>query len=298
MSLSLYFKPAFRLAWDERSIMYRYDSTLGWFPIPSSRERLYASREITATHNSEGFRDVEFVNSDKPGILFLGDSFVWGYDVEAGERFTDKLRAKHPEWAIYNCGVSGYGTDQEYLLLQQIFDRFHPRVVFLLCTETDDDDNSSNVRYGGYYKPYCVVNGTRLELKGIPVPFSERAFWAEHPGLSDSYVVRLFVKVYFKAFGPAKLINPKPTGAILWDVQKYVRSKGAVLVMGVTQSNPELEKFLHWAKIPYVDVSTPLRYQNFGQHWTPEGHSFVCEKVDELLRKGNFLDTDKAEIKP
>ena len=103
---------------------------------------------------------------DRPGILFLGDSYLWGYDVEAAERFTDKLQVRHPEWSIYNLGVSGYGTDQEYLLLNRYFDEYKPQVVFLLfCEETDHEDNRSNMRYGGYYKPYCTITGNRLELK-------------------------------------------------------------------------------------------------------------------------------------
>jgi len=287
-ALRLFFKEQFSVMKDERSLMYRYDRNLGWFPAPNSRERLHASRLITATHNSEGFRDSEFGYTDKPGILFLGDSFVWGYDVEASERFTDKLRARHSEWAIYNCGISGYGTDQEYVLLQQIFDRFKPRVVFLMfCTETDEIDNASNMRYGGYYKPYCAVTGNRLEMKGTPVPQSERAFWAEHESLAQLYLARLFVRIYFKVAGPRVLQNPNPTGPILWDMYKYVRSKGAVFIVGLTRSQPALEQFLTQVKIPYVDLTTPLRYEGFGSHWTPEGHTFVCEKIDLLFSKEN-----------
>src|SRR5262249_42942938 len=160
---------------------------LGWFPVANSIIQMRASCDFTATHNSQGFRDREHRASPTPKILFLGDSFVWGYDVQDSERFTDRLKANHPEWDVWNCGVGGYGTDQEFLLLSRCFDLTKPQVVFLLfCTETDHFDNSSNVRYGGYYKPYYTLAGNQLELHGVPVPRSERFWLSEHRKLARS----------------------------------------------------------------------------------------------------------------
>src|SRR5882762_6466773 len=151
---------------DEKTLTYRYDSELGWFPVPNTTKRFTGSRTITVTHNSQGFRDFERAPApgDKPAIIFLGDSLVWGFDVEAQERFTDKLQAKHPEWSVYNFGVSGYGTDQEYLLLQKHFDEYHPKVVFLvICGDNDNEDNAWNIR-GGYYKPFYTLEGGRPKV--------------------------------------------------------------------------------------------------------------------------------------
>ena len=282
-----------RLSWeqDERNLMYHYDEQLGWFPIPNSSNRFTGSRTVSIEHNRLGFRGPEPVRNGKPGILFLGDSFVWGFDAEASERFTEKLQTRHPEWNIYNLGVSGYGTDQEYLLLQKYFEQYQPQVVFLMfCTDNDDSDNCWNVR-GGYYKPYVTLEGTRLRLNGIPVPRAERVFCAEHPALCRWYLVRLLTRAWFRLTAPAPIKNPNPTGPILRDMQKYVQSKGATFVIGVERSQPYLEDFLRYFKIPYVDVTTPLRYSSHGEHWTPEGHAFVCEKIDEFLVRGKFAET-------
>src|SRR5258707_10792850 len=96
----------------ERSLTYRYDAELGWAPVPNSSSVVTTARTIHAQHNSLGFRDIEFERSARPTILFLGDSFVWGVDAEANERFTDLLRDRLPSLTIVNAGVSGYGTDQ------------------------------------------------------------------------------------------------------------------------------------------------------------------------------------------
>ncbi len=288
--LQLGFKDRLFVMQDERNLLYRYDPVLGWFPIPHSVDLFLGSRPITVSNNAEGFRAPEHVPNNKPGVLFLGDSFVWGFDVEAAERFTDKLQAKHPEWSVYNLGVSGYGTDQEYLLLQQWFAAYKPKVVFLVfCCETDDEDNSSNARWG-YYKPYCTVEGNRLQVHGIPVPRSERAFLAQHELLARSCLARLLTRAWFKIADPPVLQNPSPTGPIIRDLQKYLQSKGVVLAVGLTRSNPSLEEFLRFFKIRFVDLSTPLRYPHLGGHWTPEGHDFVCDKIEQFLLEGKYLE--------
>jgi len=295
IGLRLFCAESLRIIQDDRSLLYRYDETLGWFPIANSSKVFFASRAIRVVHDSEGFRGPERSRNNKPGVLFLGDSFVWGYDVEAPERFTDKLQAKHPAWNVYNLGISGYGTDQELLLLERHFREYKPRVVFLVyCAETDEDDNRSNVRYGGYYKPYCIVAGDRLEMRGIPVPKSERVFLAEHEKLSRSLLVRLAARGYFKLTAPKVLRNPSPTWAILRTMQKYVTGQGALFVMGLTRSTPEMEEFLRRHGIPFVDLSTPLRYPSYGNHWTPEGHTFVCEQIEGMLVKGKYLEGGAA----
>jgi hypothetical protein len=111
----------------ERSLSYRYDAELGWAPIPNSSSVVTEARTIHAQHNSLGLRDIEYGDDERPGILFLGDSFVWGLDAEAGERFTDLLRMRFSSHRIINAGVSGYGTDQEYLLLQRLWPKLKPR---------------------------------------------------------------------------------------------------------------------------------------------------------------------------
>jgi hypothetical protein len=289
--LRAFFNHRLRFVEDERSLAYRYDPELGWFPKSNSTTVINASRPITAIHNSDGFRDREFVTSTNPSILFLGDSFVWGYDVDAPERFTDKLQVKHPEWKIYNCGVSGYGNDQEYLLLRKTFDHFKPRIVFLMyCTETDYQDNAYNFGYG-YYKPYFTsTEDGRVIGHGIPVPRGERVFWAEHKNFPHLYLARLIVKAYYNLTCPPEVHlavregrNENPTAPLLLAINDFVRSKGALLVIGITDANPKLEGFLQQHEIPTLDVSTPLRYKEFGRHWTPEGQTVVCDKVEQAL---------------
>src|SRR4051812_44992310 len=122
----------------ERSLSYQYDADLGWAPVPGSDSDVTNVRTIHAHHNGLGLRDEEFTLDATPTIMFLGDSFVWGLDAEASERFTDLLKRRIKGYKILAAGVSGYGTDQEYLLLKKLWSRVKPAVVVLIvCTDND-----------------------------------------------------------------------------------------------------------------------------------------------------------------
>src|SRR5258705_7105863 len=118
----------------------------------------------------------------QPTIMFLGDSFVWGLDAEADERFTELLKPRIKGYKVLAAGVSGYGTDQEFLLLKKLWPEVKPAVVVLIfCTDNDRQDNSSNIRYEGYQKPYfATASNTTLADLFAPLFFTDSSFaiWA------------------------------------------------------------------------------------------------------------------------
>jgi hypothetical protein len=158
----------------------------------------------------------------------------------------------------------------------------------VICGDDDNEDNSWNYR-GGYYKPFFTLAGGRLTINGVPVPKSQRSFFAAHPVLCGSYLVRFAARCYYAMFSPSPAKNSEPpTGALLLDMSKYVTSKGARFAVGLQHSNRDLEAFLQKFKIPYVELETTnpaLVHKDLGNHWTPAGHAFVAGKI------GAFLET-------
>lgn len=284
-----YFKERLVVSQGERALLYRYDKRLGWFPQENSSKVFVGSHPIKITNNSRGFRDVEHKKSSKPGLLVLGDSFVWGYDVEASQRFTEKLRPRMPAWDVYNLGVSGYATDQELLLLTEQFDFYKPRIVLLVfCSYNDPQDNSSNsIEQGAYYKPYFEAGSQGLQLQGVPVPTSLSYFCRQHPQLAKSYLVRLAVK----AFAPSLVTTANPTIAIMKQLNEFVIQKGSQLVVGLEQPHDELESFLRMEKIPYIQLEGAERFPDNGWHWTPAGHTTVSNAVFDFLGSRGWLDS-------
>jgi hypothetical protein len=279
------FKRALAFPEDERSLAYRYDADLGWFPVPSSESTIEGTRTYHVRHNAKGFRDREPGPKTKPRVAVFGDSFVWGFDVEAGERFTERLAARRRELEVLNLGVSGYGTDQELLLLRRELASLAPDVVVLLFSADNDRiDNTTNRRYGPYYKPYFRADGGSLELRGQPVPLPlpylrERSRW-----VAASYLARAGYAVWLSRRHPPVSV-PDPSLELVKAFRATTEASGAHFVLLVQGRDEPLLAFAQGEGIPAVSLVTRQRYPHYGGHWTPKGHQFVAEQLDHLLRE-------------
>lgn len=219
-------------------------------------------------------------------MMVLGDSFVWGYDVEEEDRFTEVLDKKLENTDVFNLGVSGFGTDQEWLLLQRNYDFYQPDVVFLMfCTDNDRLDNRMNLRYRYFYKPYAVENGDSLMMKGIPVPTGYRQFLNKYSKASNSYLVRLVASSYFNLKEPEIYLDSDPTFALIKSIKSYSELRGSAFYVGLQKGDASIERFLENEEIAYVNVEN-----NFlrGWHWNEEGHEYVAKTVEEFLKKNDL----------
>ena len=276
----------------ERSLSYRYDAELGWAPIPSSTSIVTNVRTIHVQHNSLGLRDIEFSLDSQPTIMFLGDSFVWGLDAEANERFTDLLRPRISSHKIVAAGVSGYGTDQEYLLLTRLWPKVQPAVVVLMfCTQNDRLDNGTNIRYEHYQKPYFVIAADgSLVLEGVPVPESPLQYIKEDWLTQHLWLARLAVSAYVSVRHPL-LYVPDPTERLVSKVREFVEANGAKFLVGLQYNDPALIRHLQASRIPFVsfDGAEFFPGPGAGAHWTPDGHKLVAERVLGLLSENGIV---------
>jgi hypothetical protein len=190
----------FREPLTESSLAYDYDAELGWAPAPGSAGTIVSFRTTHYKHNSLGLRDEEFSLNAKPTIVFLGDSYVWGLDSEANERFSDLLKPRIPDYRILAAGVSGFGTDQEYLLLQRIWPKVKPAVVVLIfCGLNDREDNVRSLYYFNYHKPYFATQpGGSLLLMGQPVPRSHLLYFKDNWLVRNLWLARLATNAYLR----------------------------------------------------------------------------------------------------
>ena len=275
----------------ERTIAYRHDPELGWAPVPNSEFTVTAERSIHARHNSLGLRDIELAASGKPRILFVGDSYVWGNDVEAEERFTDLLRRRLPAYDIVNAGVSGYGSDQEFLWLRRLWDRVQPQVVVLMFTVVNDRwDNISNVRYDGYFKPYFApAPDGSLHLSGQPAPKPRQLYFRDDPLVHHLWLARAAVFAWMALAHPQVTV-PDPTERLVGMMREYVTAKGAKFLVGLQITEPQLAAYLQAQNIPYVafDGADVYRGIEFGFHWTPAGHELVAQRLMPLLERAGI----------
>lgn len=174
----------------------QYDPELGWRGRPDARGTYRAHGFLTdVTLNHGGWRDEEpEIPSRVPTVALVGDSFAWGFGVQRGEMFADRVEALLPGVRVQNYGVCGYGTDQELLVLEKSALAIHPRVVLVEFAVGNDLDNVLSSRAYGLPKPRYVPANGALRLEGIPVPRTEQWDRAARTGVRDFLTahVRLF----------------------------------------------------------------------------------------------------------
>jgi hypothetical protein len=103
--------------------------------------------------NAQGFRMDRDVPPrapvDRERVVFVGDSFTFGYGVDQGMTFVDRFDTRaeeaHLPLDVVNAGfASGYTLDTEYLFTREMKNQLHPdRVIVGLCIANDLADLDS-----------------------------------------------------------------------------------------------------------------------------------------------------------
>ena len=144
----------------------------GWWVNISAPFEFRTRVEIS----SQGLRDREFEFEKPEGIeriLIIGDSMVDGLEVPLGDTFPKQLELIYLDSGrgveVINGGHYGYGTDQELLFYRLRGRQFHPDIVVLGFSPSNDiAENLESETLSP--KPFFefVADGT-LELKNFPV---------------------------------------------------------------------------------------------------------------------------------
>src|SRR5215470_4695783 len=264
---------------------FQFNAELGWVPVPNAAaQQTSGNRTISVRHNSLGLRERELSDIAPDRFLFLGDSFTYGYDAEANERFSDLLQKALPRYGIVNAGVSGYGTDQQFLLMKRLWNEIHPKyVVLTFCVDNDRDDNTSSYRYRKYHKPYFARTGDgEWQVRGYPLPRPSDNDVTGNGWLGRFALVRFAVDAY-RALRNREIIVPDPTEDMIGMMRRTVEARGARLVVGLQRHEPRLETYLQAQKIPYTTFDDAPGYPVAGWHWTPEGNAVVAKKYMALF---------------
>ena len=88
------------------------------------------------------------------------------------------------------------------------------------------------------------------------------------------------------------MFNKGITFALLRELRNYVTARGAVLRVGFTSGDAELEHCLKSLGIPCVDLTTDLVLEG-DWHWSPAGNAFVAERIDQFLRSDGRFDLNE-----
>ena len=161
--------------------MFEYHPVIGFRYIPGVQARCpHESGGYLVRANAQGFRcDHDFETRKRPGtrrVLLFGDSFTAGNGVSNGMTYGALLEKLVPDLEVYNFGLPGTGTDQQYLAYRECARMIeHDLLIVGVLVE-----NIRRVSSPAFYyqrgedallpKPYFVLDDGTLVLKNVPVP--------------------------------------------------------------------------------------------------------------------------------
>ena len=153
-------------------IWYRPDSRVGAVLRPGVEGWFKSEGHAYVRISSAGLRDREHSVEKPEGafrIAVLGDSYAEAMQVDAGNAFWSVLEDKLAQCAyqpgkrieVINFGVSGFGTAQEYLMLESVAMRYRPDLVLLQFMNGNDVDDNSIALSAEKMRPFFVLDPRR-----------------------------------------------------------------------------------------------------------------------------------------
>lgn len=154
---------------------YIYDEFTGTRLRPGHRFVFRSEGYSSNLINSRGLRDREH-SLEKPAgtlrIAILGDSFSEAFQVSQDRTFWAVLERELQAMAEYrdqtveviNFGVSGFGTVQEWQMLEHYARDYSPDVVLLAFLPGNDIRNNSRELEPDHRRPFAWLNDGELQL--------------------------------------------------------------------------------------------------------------------------------------
>lgn len=240
--------------------------------------------------NSAGMRtEREFAREKPPGILRIvgvGDSGMWGWAVDQGEAYLDRLQKRlGPEAEVLNLAVPGYDTQQEVEMLRARGLGYAPDVVVLGWCDND-------------FAPPPFLHHPRRTLTRRHSYLWALAFdRARFRRIAQPNVVHLD-EIDRSLADPEVLSESGPEGVKrqLVALRELARERGFHLLVFGSLGIRVLE-ILHDVGVDFVNLrddpaarAAPRAQKTLGCHPRPEGHALAAEILErELARRGWLL---------
>jgi len=112
------------------------DDKYGWFTKSnyyhkgSMKDKAGVEYDIEIKTNEHGFKTFDDVNSNKPKVFFIGDSYTHAVEVSNDKSFYNILKDSL-DFSCFAYGSAGYGTLQEYMITSEYIDEINPDVLIL-----------------------------------------------------------------------------------------------------------------------------------------------------------------------
>jgi hypothetical protein len=295
-----------------------YDPRLGFFHNPNLDLRFKnAEFDTRVRTNSRGFRDDE-ESLAEPRVLFLGDSFCFGWGVDQ-EETCENVFQERSGYGSLNMGVAGYSTVQEDILYKGFCETFDIRnaTVVLLAFSDDPVGNSAAFRtHPRLRKNGAVISFASPAEESLYLDFieSQRKPWLRRLSrfscLGD-FAIQLFyrpenrMKPFMDLSGKGK---PQQGGMpvppfesfeyVLREMISFSDLRSNRLIVALVprledlldRPNEEyraIEAILSRMNVSWVRLADSLNsddYYPLDRHWNANGHRAVAEAIHRFLK--------------
>jgi lysophospholipase L1-like esterase len=172
--------------------LMQYDELLGYRFAPGLKVRIpHEGGGYLVKTNGAGFRCNREATPQKNSarrVLVFGDSYTAGDGVSNGKRYSDVLEENLADTEVLNFGLSGSGTDQQFLIYREFAKKIEFDAVVITVLVENITRNVVRQREWADREgvPLCVPkpwfdlgdNGA-ISLQGVPVPHPFHAEPAE-----------------------------------------------------------------------------------------------------------------------
>lgn len=316
------------------------DSKFGWLPTPNlvrkgeSTDAIRQKTEFVMTQDEHGFRQWGDIKTAKPRVFVLGDSYTQSDDIDDSKTFYAVLQQRMPDTEFWAFGCSGFGTFQQWMVLEQYVAEIRPDVLLLQMSSNDIINNLLELEDSMPFlatpgpRPYLMSDGSvRFHLasrhKGLAAyskaiaSLSDRieslAYRSEQwePGKVRDYGTHRKPANFQKLLERAE----DKTVEILNRMQATLGPDTQILAFydeDVPPLSQALKNACQEAGIPVIDTVGSTMMAEEGKqghyiyrtrdlwHWNDDGHSLVAGILEEPLKKAIHQASGRSgdQIKP
>jgi hypothetical protein len=266
---------------------------------------------VSMVQDENGFRMFGDVNSNKPKILIIGDSDTHATEVSDDKTYYGILK-QSLDVEIFAYGVRGYGSLQQWMVLNRYYDLIKPDLVLWQYSIDDLIDNSPGLNIGHptdnheMPRPYWIDGAIRYVLPKPDVGLRYCRICRAVANRLDKLARRVSIKVVEAEVAADKfadmdlLKSVETTDQIMELVARRVHPSPVLAFItgtGDSRQGPKLEKVLveisHRHKIIVFDQvekevvaaeeTGAIVKADDNYHWNELGHRLVGEALANSL---------------
>lgn len=285
-------------------------------------------REVVVQYHANGFKRWPIDHGSKARVLVIGDSFTEMDYVSNGEEWYAYLEREFPELAFYVFGAGGYGTLQEYMVLDEYFDEIKSQAVIWQFCRNDFGNNYYDLDRQDYplnihtYRPYWE-NGSIVYR--LPLPFAnlrkisftadrllklyddKRRLWAQEDIAADLNKKAEYDKEYDKMNINSLLDVERKAIEVTRELARKIRLRvGDIPVYFFNACGPfdadnlsvceaggfQCQDFIYEYMRSLADKGIQVVIENDG-HWNLEGNGYAGRKLVEYFKNNGGIIPDR-----